>query len=211
VNVAAASALRAYAGVADYASAKDGIVAFTRNAARELHPLNIQVNAIIPVARTRMIDALGAYYEKALGARGQPHHRGRVTSGAGPSVSVFRQLRLRLHDVESSEAALDCLGQSADFLVLANVEQPAVRLRASLPHLFDRMFEGVLVAMAHQKNARPFACEGPRDDASDTAAGAGDQKQASTFGFFQPAHDLFLQLPLAFLQQCDEYMIIKLQ
>jgi 3-oxoacyl-[acyl-carrier protein] reductase len=84
VNVAAASALRAYAGVADYASAKGGIVAFTRNAARELQPLNIQVNAIIPVARTRMIDALGAYYEKTLGARAA----GRITEVAPPQALV---------------------------------------------------------------------------------------------------------------------------
>jgi 3-oxoacyl-[acyl-carrier protein] reductase len=80
VNVAAASALRAYAGVADYASAKGGIVAFTRSAARELQPLNVQVNAIIPVARTRMIDALGAYYEKALGVRAAS----RITEVAPP-------------------------------------------------------------------------------------------------------------------------------
>jgi 3-oxoacyl-[acyl-carrier protein] reductase len=84
VNVAAASALRAYAGVADYASAKGGIVAFTRNAARELQPFNVQVNAIIPVARTRMIDALGAYYEKTLGARAA----GRITEVAPPQALV---------------------------------------------------------------------------------------------------------------------------
>jgi 3-oxoacyl-[acyl-carrier protein] reductase len=84
VNVAAASALRAYAGVADYASAKGGIVAFTRNAARELQPFNVQVNAIIPVARTRMIDALGAYYEKTHGARAASH----ITEVAQPHALV---------------------------------------------------------------------------------------------------------------------------
>jgi 3-oxoacyl-[acyl-carrier protein] reductase len=84
VNVAAASALRAYVGVADYASAKGGIVALTRNAARELQPLNIQVNAIIPVARTRMIDALGAYYEKSLGSRAAS----RITEVALPQALV---------------------------------------------------------------------------------------------------------------------------
>ncbi len=36
VNVAAAAALRGYQGVADYASAKGGIVSFTLNAAKEL-------------------------------------------------------------------------------------------------------------------------------------------------------------------------------
>jgi 3-oxoacyl-[acyl-carrier protein] reductase len=48
--------------VVDYASAKGGIIAFTRNAARELLPLNIQVNAVLPVASTRMTDALAKYY-----------------------------------------------------------------------------------------------------------------------------------------------------
>jgi 3-oxoacyl-[acyl-carrier protein] reductase len=84
VNVAAASALRAYVGVADYASAKGGIVALTRSAARELQPFNIQVNAIIPVARTRMIDALGAYYEKSLGVRAAS----RITEVAPPQALV---------------------------------------------------------------------------------------------------------------------------
>jgi 3-oxoacyl-[acyl-carrier protein] reductase len=62
INVTAPSAVRGSYGVADYASAKAGIVAFTRNAARELLPLNIQVNAVLPVARTRMTEALAKYY-----------------------------------------------------------------------------------------------------------------------------------------------------
>lgn len=82
INVAAAAALRAYQGVADYASAKGGIVAFTRNAAHELQPLNIQVNAIVPVARTRMIDSLGEYYGRALGRKAA----GRITEVAQPEA-----------------------------------------------------------------------------------------------------------------------------
>jgi 3-oxoacyl-[acyl-carrier protein] reductase len=62
INVTAPSAVRGSYGVADYASAKAGIIAFTRNAARELLPLNIQVNAVLPVARTRMTEALANYY-----------------------------------------------------------------------------------------------------------------------------------------------------
>jgi 3-oxoacyl-[acyl-carrier protein] reductase len=62
VNVTAPSAVRGSYGVADYASAKAGIIAFTRNAARELLPLNIHVNAVLPVARTRMTNALAEYY-----------------------------------------------------------------------------------------------------------------------------------------------------
>jgi 3-oxoacyl-[acyl-carrier protein] reductase len=62
INVTAPSAVRGSYGVADYASAKAGIIAFTRNAARELLPFNIQVNAVLPVAHTRMTDALAKYY-----------------------------------------------------------------------------------------------------------------------------------------------------
>ena len=58
INVAAPSALRGSSGVADYAAAKGGIIAFTKNAASELAEHNIQVNCISPVARTRMTDAL---------------------------------------------------------------------------------------------------------------------------------------------------------
>jgi 3-oxoacyl-[acyl-carrier protein] reductase len=61
INVAAPSAMRGSSGVADYASAKGGIVAFTRNAANELAEHNIQVNCVSPVARTRMTDDLIQY------------------------------------------------------------------------------------------------------------------------------------------------------
>jgi 3-oxoacyl-[acyl-carrier protein] reductase len=68
VNVTAPSAVRGSYGLADYASAKAGIIAFTRNAARELLPLNIQVNAVLPVARSRMTDALAEYHGSFVGA-----------------------------------------------------------------------------------------------------------------------------------------------
>lgn len=67
VNVTAPSAVRGSNGVADYASAKGAIIAFTRNAARELLPLNIQVNAVLPVARSRMTDALAEYHTRFSG------------------------------------------------------------------------------------------------------------------------------------------------
>lgn len=82
INVTAPAAVRASLGVADYASAKGGIIAFTRNAARELLPFNIQVNAILPVAETRMTAALMAYYERTLGAGGAD----RLRSIAPPDV-----------------------------------------------------------------------------------------------------------------------------
>ena len=53
VNIAAPSALRGSYGVADYAAAKGGIIALTKNAANELKSHNIQVNCISPAADTR--------------------------------------------------------------------------------------------------------------------------------------------------------------
>ena len=59
INVAAPSVLRASTlGVADYAAAKGGIVAFTKTAARELAPFRITVNCISPAVYTRMTDSL---------------------------------------------------------------------------------------------------------------------------------------------------------
>lgn len=66
VNVAAPSALRGSFGVADYAAAKGGVIAFTRNAASELKAYNIQVNCISPVAETRMTEALFAFRRQHL-------------------------------------------------------------------------------------------------------------------------------------------------
>ena len=62
INLCAPAAVRGSIGVADYASAKGGIYAFTKNVARELLVYNIQVNAILPVARTRMTDALAEFH-----------------------------------------------------------------------------------------------------------------------------------------------------
>lgn len=61
VNVTAPSALRASSDVADYAAAKGGIIALTRSASRELGPYNIQVNAVSPIAGTRMTEALAKH------------------------------------------------------------------------------------------------------------------------------------------------------
>lgn len=67
INVAAPSALRGSFGVADYAAAKGGIIAFTRNAATELKPYNVQVNCVSPVADTRMTETLTAFRRLHLG------------------------------------------------------------------------------------------------------------------------------------------------
>jgi len=67
INVTTIAALRASYGVADYAAAKGGIIAFTRSAALELLPFNIQVNAILPIAGTRMTNMLAEYRRRAVG------------------------------------------------------------------------------------------------------------------------------------------------
>jgi NAD(P)-dependent dehydrogenase (short-subunit alcohol dehydrogenase family) len=67
INLAAPSALRGSYGVADYAAAKGGIIAFTRNAANELKTYNIQVNCISPTADTRMTEALTDFRREQLG------------------------------------------------------------------------------------------------------------------------------------------------
>ena len=67
INIAAPSALRGSFGVADYAAAKGGIIAFTKNAASELRAYNIQVNCISPVADTRMTEELTRFRREHLG------------------------------------------------------------------------------------------------------------------------------------------------
>jgi len=67
INIAAPSALRGSFGVADYAAAKGGIIAFTKNAASELKFYNIQVNCISPVADTRMTEELTKFRREQLG------------------------------------------------------------------------------------------------------------------------------------------------
>jgi NAD(P)-dependent dehydrogenase (short-subunit alcohol dehydrogenase family) len=67
INIAAPSALRGSFGVADYAAAKGGIIAFTKNAANELKSYNIQVNCISPVADTRMTEELTKFRREHMG------------------------------------------------------------------------------------------------------------------------------------------------
>ena len=70
INVAAPSAMRGSTlGVADYAAAKGGIVAFTKTAARELAAFRITVNCISPAVYTRMTDRLMEFDQSTLEQR----------------------------------------------------------------------------------------------------------------------------------------------
>lgn len=58
VNVTSYTGLHGNVGQANYATAKAGIIGFTRTAAKELGRFGVTVNAISPNARTRMIDSI---------------------------------------------------------------------------------------------------------------------------------------------------------
>jgi NAD(P)-dependent dehydrogenase (short-subunit alcohol dehydrogenase family) len=59
VNTASESGLYGNAGQSNYAAAKAGIASMTIVMARELERLGVRVNAIAPVARTRLTEGLG--------------------------------------------------------------------------------------------------------------------------------------------------------
>jgi NAD(P)-dependent dehydrogenase (short-subunit alcohol dehydrogenase family) len=59
INTSSTSGLLGQFGQANYGSAKAGIAGFTRVAAMELAKFNITVNAIVPIAKTRMTADLG--------------------------------------------------------------------------------------------------------------------------------------------------------
>jgi NAD(P)-dependent dehydrogenase (short-subunit alcohol dehydrogenase family) len=68
VNTASESGLYGNAGQANYAAAKAGIAGMTLVLARELERIGVRVNAIAPVARTRLTEALAGDYMKPDGS-----------------------------------------------------------------------------------------------------------------------------------------------
>jgi NAD(P)-dependent dehydrogenase (short-subunit alcohol dehydrogenase family) len=64
VNTASESGLYGNAGQVNYAAAKAGIAAMTIVLARELERIGVRVNAICPVARTRLTEPIAGEYMK---------------------------------------------------------------------------------------------------------------------------------------------------
>ncbi|MCR1781290.1 SDR family oxidoreductase [Nocardioides carbamazepini] len=60
INVTSYTGLHGNVGQANYATAKAGIIGFTKTTAKELARFGVTVNAISPNARTRMIDSIPA-------------------------------------------------------------------------------------------------------------------------------------------------------
>jgi NAD(P)-dependent dehydrogenase (short-subunit alcohol dehydrogenase family) len=65
VNTASESGLYGNAGQANYAAAKAGIASLTIVMARELERIGVRVNAICPVARTRLTEAVAGDFMQA--------------------------------------------------------------------------------------------------------------------------------------------------
>lgn len=82
INITSPAGVKAVPGLTDYGSAKAGIAQFTKIAAKELLPFNIQVNCILPVAETRMTDALDEFDRRTLGDKA----RSRRGMRPGPAV-----------------------------------------------------------------------------------------------------------------------------
>jgi 3-oxoacyl-[acyl-carrier protein] reductase len=68
INVTSYTGLRGNTGQANYATAKAGIIGFTKTAAKELAPFGVTVNAISPNAETRMLATIPESKKAALAA-----------------------------------------------------------------------------------------------------------------------------------------------
>ncbi len=68
VNFTSFTGLRGNMGQSNYAAAKAGLIGFTRTAARELARFGVTVNAVAPMARTRMIMSMPEDKREAMEA-----------------------------------------------------------------------------------------------------------------------------------------------
>ncbi len=69
INISSYTGLHGNVGQAAYAAAKAGVVGFTKTAAKELGRFGVTVNAIVPNARTRMVESIPAAQKEALEAQ----------------------------------------------------------------------------------------------------------------------------------------------
>lgn len=58
INISSYTGLHGNIGQAAYAAAKAGVIGFTKSAAKELARFGVTVNAIVPNARTRMVESI---------------------------------------------------------------------------------------------------------------------------------------------------------
>jgi 3-oxoacyl-[acyl-carrier protein] reductase len=66
INISSYTGLHGNVGQAAYAAAKAGVIGFTKTAAKELGRFGITVNAIVPNARTRMVESIPEPQREAL-------------------------------------------------------------------------------------------------------------------------------------------------
>ena len=66
INISSYTGLHGNIGQAAYAAAKAGVIGFTKTAAKELAHFGVTVNAIVPNARTRMVEAIPESERKQL-------------------------------------------------------------------------------------------------------------------------------------------------
>jgi 3-oxoacyl-[acyl-carrier protein] reductase len=96
INVTSYTGLRGNPGQVNYATAKAGIIGFTKTAAKELARFGITVNAISPNAETRMIESIPGDTRAQLTA-GIPLGRFADPAEIGPAVAFPRLGRGGLH------------------------------------------------------------------------------------------------------------------
>jgi len=157
VNTASPAALHPAATIGAYCAAKAAVVAMSQSAALELAPLGVRVNAITPMARTRMLEGSPPEIMDLMGPRegfdpNLPEHvsqlvlylasplcrfTGRVFGGWGDQIFLFEEWDAAYHaDNAGKKWALETIDQAvAKFPVQDNRQTlfPGGRMAADMP------------------------------------------------------------------------------